>query len=304
MTEFPGRYPGAIWIPSHHYWPGNFGFDGPGRNSGRPAFSDDTPRVAVIDHVMVGYISYLDQMARSLNGIDGRRVSVHFGIDETDGTVHQYVDLHDWAWGNGLVNILDWPLRNRIGFRPRKTQPNGNIGTISIEHPGTGRDWKDLKAYSPTNPWPEQVVEASCKLHEWLFAEGVIDGVPQLGSTLSDHADLSTNKADDPGTEWRRSVRPLVLKSAQTGYANRISEAQVAALTAKQADDADADPAAAAPAPADTPPPKLDEPATWSEHIQAQIDDLNTRVAASEHERKLLLDGLAELLDNLQESPA
>ena len=162
MSGLPGRYPGAIWIPSPHHWPGTFGEWRGGWKAVRPG----TPRIAIVDHVMAGYISYLDSMARSANGLDGgRRVSSHLGI-AANGEVHQYVDFQDWAWSNGLVDIETWPLRDQLGFRPGHVEPNGNLGTISVEHEGTGRAFKGMIPYGPNHPWPEPMVEASRKFHE------------------------------------------------------------------------------------------------------------------------------------------
>ena len=202
----PDFYPAAEWHPSPHCWPASFALD----------FEPGSPKIAKINHVMAGWISYLDQMAASPDGMDGgRRVSVHLGFTMM-GKVHQYVKFNDHAWSNGLVD-LPWPLKDQLGRRPDTGNKNGNIGTLTAECEGTGRPYKGITPYSPSHPWPEPMIEAILKFDEWSLKEGLVlpmsAGAPFVaGLNYADHGDLSSQKVGiDPGTEWQNSVRPRLV---------------------------------------------------------------------------------------------
>ena len=183
---------------------------------------------------MVGWIAYLDQLAKSPNGLDGRRVSSTFGL-ACDGRVHQYVPCTGFAWGNGLIQNFEWPLYAKLGRRPDTGNVNGNVGTVSIEHEGSGRAASGIVPYSPDHPWPEPMVEASAKLHEWLFTEGVVAGEPRAGWTISDHRDLAPRaKPFDPGAEWDRAVRPVIVKRVQAALHAHAEEALAAPAVAER----------------------------------------------------------------------
>ena len=209
--RLPEVYPAAEQHPSFHCWTRENTRGWPGWTGRWWDAYEAMPRVAIIDHVMVGWIGYLDEMAARREGMDGgRRISVTFAVAR-DGRVHQYVPITGCGWGNGKVTNTGWPLYPSLGTRPDTGNVNGNIGTISIEHEGSGRETESIPAYSPSNPWPEPLVEATAALHEWLFAEGVIAGRPRAGWTISDHRDLAPGaKPMDPGPEWDRKVRPLL----------------------------------------------------------------------------------------------
>ena len=121
------------------------------------------------------------------------------------------------------------------------------------------------------------------------FAEGLIAVAPALGSTLSDHRELSTQKADDPGTEWRRSVRPGILRAAQRGWA-RHSEPEAGAGSPTET---------VAPAPAAAlPEVKLTERVAA---LEKGMDQAQHRVETLETAYSQLYDALHELVDSLAE---
>ena len=193
MPDFPLRYPHAAkHFESPHHW-------GDWLGSGKP-------REFVVEHIMAGRISYLDQMAQSPNGLDGgRKVSVHFGIAET-GDVHQYLDLNLSCWGAGRVDDAEGVMK-QFGvtlFKTAKGKYNGNLGSIQIEHEGTPNRLEyapSLVPWGPKNPLPEAMIEASLKLQEWLVSEGVVKPY------FLDHRDLTPSmRPNDPGIEVDRHI--------------------------------------------------------------------------------------------------
>lgn len=269
----PDFYPAAEWHPSPHCWPATYALD----------FEPGSPKIAKINHVMAGWISYLDQMAASPDGMDGgRRVSVHLGFTRM-GKVHQYVKFNDHAWSNGLVD-LPWPLKDQLGRRPDTGNTNGNIGTLTAECEGTGRPYKGITPYSPTHPWPEPMIEAILKFDEWSLKEGLVlpmsAGAPFVaGGNYADHGDLSSQKMGiDPGTEWQRSVRPRLV-AALNGEPMFLEDAH----------------APSADAPTTAPPPVVLPPAP-----PAPDEALLKRVAQLEDEMAQVRGGILDLADTMR----
>ena len=189
MTDvtFPDWYPGCQKINSYHQSRGN-----------------DDKRTCIINHVMAGRLSYLDRMARSRDGLDGgRKVSVHFGLNE-DGEVHQYVKLHNWAWGAGAVTTTDQGIIDLFGIDSRGDR-NGNIGSIQVEHPGTSIPLSyapSIKPWHPVkNPLPQALIDSSIKLQMWLVKNGVVEPV------FIGHGDSNPEtRPHDPGDEIRAKI--------------------------------------------------------------------------------------------------
>ena len=75
------------------------------------------------------------------------KVSAHFMVHR-DGTLTQYVSVHDLAWHAGRVFNPTW-----AGV----AAGSPNKWTVGIEHEGTGRD-----------PWPEAQLLTSALLSAWL----------------------------------------------------------------------------------------------------------------------------------------
>lgn len=117
---------GATWIGSP-----NWGYP-PGK-PGRGPYSV----LAIVLHIAQGTLkgcdSYFQQTAPGGN-LDAA-VSAHFCVGRA-GELHQYVDINDAAWANGIVE----PGSHLPAVAPVNINPN--LWTVSIEHEGfSGQDF-------------------------------------------------------------------------------------------------------------------------------------------------------------------
>ena len=157
---------------------------------------------AVVSHVAQGYMTGLVGIAQQAD--PGK--SWHFSIGR-DGRIVQHVSIWDAAWHAGDVNAPTWS---------RFDGTNPNKQTVGIEHegfsipPGYAFDY----LYSPENPWPEALVEASINVHRWVFgtcANWI--GVPSEDNVIT-HSMLNTrSRAQDPGDLWLQTVRPRIIRT-------------------------------------------------------------------------------------------
>lgn len=162
---------------------------------------------AIVSHVAQGYMGGLIAMMQNPN--PGK--SWHFSIGR-NGRIVQHVSIADPAWHAGDVANPTWPLHD--GRNP-------NRRTVGIEHegfsinPGYGYDY----LYSQQNPWPEALIEASLKVHAWVFRR-VNEWTPgQMApgeNTVITHSMLNTRtRAQDPGDLWLQTVRPRLIRALQ-----------------------------------------------------------------------------------------
>lgn len=147
----------------------------------------------VVSHVMQGYQSTMIEWAKQRPPIV--RASAHFTIGR-DGRICQHVSIWDPAWH------VAW---------------NGwNLHSIGIEHegfsvpPGYGYDY----VYSDERPWPEAMILATIKVHQWVFeAIRTYDPtvVPGLDTIVTHAMTGQPDRINDPGEVFMRQVRPRVL---------------------------------------------------------------------------------------------
>lgn len=163
MSE--GRCPFATWIGSP-----NFGYPRGTHGQLKP--------LAICDHIMCGTLVGCDSWFKNPNAW----VSAHFGIGK-NGDIHQYVDLDDCAWANGVINKPDPAIAHLY------TNYNPNVVTWSIEHEG----W-------PEDKWTEEMLQADVKLKRWLYRRR--PGIILVGHYQFD----SVNKANCPGPNWPREL--------------------------------------------------------------------------------------------------
>ena len=148
-----------------------------------------TKKIAVCNHRMVGWANYIrDQLY--LQEDPPRRISAHFTIG-LDGSVEQHVSTEAVAWTQGIKPEM-YPFARQ--HWPLFQEHNPNIDCIGVEHEDGG------KPFNESRPMPDAQLEASVKLHIWLF-ENVIQQEPQRGKTLISHDQLTTKRHNDPG-EW------------------------------------------------------------------------------------------------------
>lgn len=113
--------------------------------------------VAIVDHIAQGTKAGLDATFGNQNS----QVSAHFGVMR-DGTIHQYVEEEDSAWGAGILKKPD----ETLPWLPPPGLAQGqhiNQRVISIEHEG----------YSGETLTPEQL-QATAALHRALLAKWAI----------------------------------------------------------------------------------------------------------------------------------
>lgn len=87
--------------------------------------------VAIVNHISGGTMGSMDAWFTSSGNIVS---SAHFGVSKT-GEIHQYVDINNMAWANGLsvasiVKATAPLIKERVPTNPNKY-------TVSIEHEGT-----------------------------------------------------------------------------------------------------------------------------------------------------------------------
>lgn len=176
----PGRgwMPGAVEIPTSF-----FGYSDIERGHMEP--------IAVVNHIAQGFIRTIDGWARA-----GTTVSPHFGITR-GGAVHQYVSIFDAGYHAGRLDPgrpPTWP-----GYQQGR---NPNKYTVGIEfegfavHPGYAHDY----IYSDERPWPEAMVEAGIRVHQWIFSQ--IDATPSVESVIGHREIAPASRAHDPGPQW------------------------------------------------------------------------------------------------------
>lgn len=141
--------------------------------------------IAIVDHIMAGTLAGTDSWFAN----PASQVSSHFGVGK-NGETHQYVDLKNAAWANGVVARPNWPLLIP-GVNP-------NYYTVSIEHEGYSGD-----------VMPEAQYQASLALHRWLIE---LLGLGVTRDTIIGHYRIdSVNKASCPGSgfPWDRLFKDL-----------------------------------------------------------------------------------------------
>lgn len=132
------RYPAATWIGSP-----NFGY-------GRGTHGQLDPE-AIVYHIAQGTMPGIDSWFNNPAAL----ASSHFAVGDV-GQVHQYVELEDASWANGVVNKPDlsipWLKKVLSEFKAP------TLRTVTIEHVGfTGQ------------PWPARKYRGSLDLTVWLL---------------------------------------------------------------------------------------------------------------------------------------
>jgi hypothetical protein len=100
-------------------------FDSPNHYNGRAGMDV----VAVVVHTMAGTLEACDGWFSNPTS----QVSTHYGVG-LDGEIHQYVDLRDGAWGNGVLEDGNrW-----VGLVGNEQNPNYQTVSIETEDRGSG----------------------------------------------------------------------------------------------------------------------------------------------------------------------
>jgi hypothetical protein len=161
----------------------------------------------VVDHIMQGFLRTIVDWAS--NGQS--KIIVHFGIDR----VGRIVQFHPVNQVGRHVSGIISPVSKLVKARGQDAGTTGANGyCIGIEHEGCsvdpmygGKPFSPASMiYSPTNPWPAAMVDASIAIKVWCFKN-----VPSLGSpsrdTVIGHYEVDArNRPDDPVSKAQRTA--------------------------------------------------------------------------------------------------
>ena len=142
----------------------------PNFSSGRP----HGPPIAIVIHTMAGFLAGTDSTFQDTS----RQTSTHYGISLA-GVIHQYVDLGDVAFGNGILES-----GNRW-FGPPGVNPNSV--TVSIET-------EDEAANAPVSDALFDSTLALCA--------HICERFPSIKSLTSHHMISPINRPNCCGARW------------------------------------------------------------------------------------------------------
>lgn len=144
------------------------------------------PIMAIVDHIMEGTLRGTDSHFKN----PATKASTHFGVGK-DGTVWQWVDELDAAWGNGDVKEATWAHLPPQGISP-------NLVTISIEHEGKSGDEMPAAQY-----------QATLKLHRYLIMKYGI--TPDFQHIIGHYTINRVDRARCPGAgfPWKQLFADL-----------------------------------------------------------------------------------------------
>lgn len=159
---------------------------------------DGESAVAIVDHCMSkgadGTRATLESCANWFANPKSE-VSAHFGVGK-DGRVWQFVDVHNTAWANGILEQPDMSLPWLAECVSKKINPNRR--TISIEHEGDSYD-----------TMPEAQYRATLALHRFLIA--TLDIKADRQHIVGHYQVTAKQRANcpGPGFPWSRLLGDL-----------------------------------------------------------------------------------------------
>jgi N-acetyl-anhydromuramyl-L-alanine amidase AmpD len=156
----------------------------------------------VMSHIMQGAQATMIAWARERPLVTPK--SAHFTIGK-DGRVVQHVAIRRQAWHAGRLDAGRPPLWRLL---PHGANPNDFA--VGIEHEGFSGE-----------PWPEPQVQATLRVHRWLFAELAL--VPSEDTVIGHCMTAPLTRAHDPGSGWPRE-RILDALRTQHAAATRVIE--------------------------------------------------------------------------------
>ena len=117
---------------------------------------------AICNHISVGTMG---SMYNTFSNPKNVNSSAHFGVGR-DGTIHQYVDIKDGAWTQGIsqgqIPMSTAPIVKDLGIDP-------NLYCTSIEHEGYTDQNGEVMGVDGN--LTEIQFYASCWLHKWIQKE-------------------------------------------------------------------------------------------------------------------------------------
>lgn len=154
--------------------------------------------IAIVNHLSIGSIGSVYNTFKNL----ANQASSHYCVGR-GGEIHQYVDITNRAWANGIVDAPKSPLVRQMG------PLNANYYTVSIEHEGYAGHGLD------GNLTEEQFI-ATCWLHKWIQTEvrrlyGLV--IPLNNHQVIAHNQIDSHKGTCPGINfpWTRLYAELAV---------------------------------------------------------------------------------------------
>lgn len=164
-----------------------------------------------VDHIMQGWQTTMIRYCQEQN--PERRVVATFTIGQR-GRIVQHLSLFDPGRHVGIIRAATWSQLAKAPSTHRGADP----WSVSWEHegfsvdPGLGNHANIRAAtWSPQNPWPEAMVEASTrtKIWAWLHVPSLRTLGPPSPNTLVGHYELDgTMRINDPADANHRAVWP------------------------------------------------------------------------------------------------
>ena len=151
---------------------------------------DTMEPIAVINHIMQGYARTMIEWAET-NSV---QKSAHFIVDR-EGNITQTVSIYSPAWHAGRTAKTTW-----------KSFPGGNPNkyTVGIEHVGFSVDAGYGYDFIYEDEWPEAMMQASVKIHQWVLGELGLEANDQ---TVIGHNETDgVSRANDPGPAWSKDT--------------------------------------------------------------------------------------------------
>jgi N-acetylmuramoyl-L-alanine amidase len=141
--------------------------------------------IAIVIHLMDGTLAGTDSWFRNPRA----QASTHYGVGN-DGTVYQWVEESDTAWGNGRVQSPTWKLI--------ESGVNPNLTTISIEHEGvSGHVWTPAQYAADV-----ELVKAIAARH----------GIPLDADHIIVHSEIFAGKPNCAGKGFDKAKLLAMLK--------------------------------------------------------------------------------------------
>lgn len=139
--------------------------------------------IAALSHIMQGAQATMIAWARERPAVTP--VSAHFTIGKT-GRIVQHVSIRRQAWHAGRLDIGAAPT-----WRLLPPGGNPNDFAVGIEHEGFSGE-----------VWPELQIEATIRVHRWLFDE--LKLIPSTDTVIGHFETAPRSRAHDPGPTWPR----------------------------------------------------------------------------------------------------
>lgn len=161
LTPRPPRSADIVPKPCHNFTRGRHGL----------------PVVAIVIHTMAGTLTATDSW---FDNVDSQ-VSAHFGVG-LGGDIHQYVQLTDTAWANGILEA-DNQWASLVG-----NAQNPNYQTVSIETEDSG------SGFTPVSDEQYASVLRVCRL--------ALATYPTIKYVMGHNCISPHSRPNCPGTRW------------------------------------------------------------------------------------------------------